>query len=161
VLSDEDASRRHVELTRRGTQILVRDLGSKNGATLADVRLDPKRDTPWPPGAVLALGSSQFSFEDPVLAALAEIEAGRDEQMQADDSIDPPNVAAVEPAANRPHQPTAGGGDTAPIAQVPTRAPKPVKKAQGFRVVDGVVALLAVIVIGLSILGLTWLFRSN
>jgi pSer/pThr/pTyr-binding forkhead associated (FHA) protein len=96
VVTDDDSSRRHVEVTRRGTQILVRDLGSKNGATLSGVRLDPKRDTPWPPQAVLALGSSQFSFEDPVLAALTEIEAGRDEQMQAADSIDPPNVAAGE-----------------------------------------------------------------
>jgi pSer/pThr/pTyr-binding forkhead associated (FHA) protein len=162
VLTDEDASRRHVEVTRRGMQILVRDLGSKNGATLADVRLEPKRDTPWPPTAVLALGSSQFSFEDPVLAALAEIEAGRDEQMQAGDSIDPPNVATEEPASNGPpltHEAFAGGA--APLAQVPTRAPKAAKKANGFRAVDAVVALLALIVIGLSVLGLSWLFRAN
>ncbi len=33
VLTDDDASRRHVAVTRRGSQILVRDLGSKNGAT--------------------------------------------------------------------------------------------------------------------------------
>jgi len=163
VLSDDDASRRHVEVIRRGTQIFVRDLGSKNGATLADVRLDPKRDTPWPSHAVLALGSSQFAFEDPVLAALAEIEAGRDEQMQAGDSIDPPNVA--EPSAPPPngalHAELGGATDSAPIAQVPSAPPKPAKKAHGFRAVDAVVAVLALIVIGLSILGLTWLFRGN
>lgn len=162
VLTDDDASRRHVEVMRRGTQILVRDLGSKNGALLSDVRLDPKRDTPWPPHAVLSLGSSQFSFEDPVLAALAEIEAGRDEQMQADDSIDPPNVAPSEPLPNSPaHAHGAAQGDAAPLSLVPVRAPKPAKKTQGFRAVDAVVALLALIVIGLSVLGLTWLFRSN
>jgi len=111
---------------------------------------------------VLALGSSQFGFEDPVLAALAEIEAGRDEQMQAGDSIDPPNVDPGEPVPSSlalTH--AAGAVDAAPLAQVPTRAPKVAKKAQGFRAVDAVVALLAVIVMGLSILGLTWLFRSN
>jgi len=162
VLTDEDASRRHVEITRRGTQILVRDLGSKNGALLSEVRLDPKRDTPWPPHAVLALGSSQFGFEDPVLAALAEIEAGRDEQMQAGDSIDPPNVDPGEALPSGPAQThVVSAGDAAPLAEVPTRAPKPPKKAHGFRAVDGVVAVLALIVIGLSILGLTWLFRSN
>jgi pSer/pThr/pTyr-binding forkhead associated (FHA) protein len=162
VLTDEDASRRHVEVTRRGTQILVRDLGSKNGATLAGVRLDPKRDTPWPPNTELALGSSQFRFEDPVLAALAEIEAGRDEQMQAGDTIDPPNVApGEEPASSPSHDQAAAAVDAAPLAQVPTRAAKPGKKTQGFRAVDAVVAVLALIVIGLSILGLTWLFRSN
>jgi len=162
VLSDEDASRRHVEVMRRGTQILVRDLGSKNGATLDSVRLDPKRDTPWPPHAVLALGSSQFSFEDPVLAALSEIEAGRDEQMQAGDSIDPPNVDPGEAMTNGPqHAQGEGTADAAPLSRVPTRSAKPAKKTHGFRAVDAVVALLALIVIGLSILGLTWLFRSN
>jgi pSer/pThr/pTyr-binding forkhead associated (FHA) protein len=162
VLSDDDASRRHVEVIRRGTQILVRDLGSKNGATLGDVRLEPKRDTPWSKDTVLALGSSQFGFEDPVLAALAEIEAGRDEQMRAGDSIDPPNVDTGEATAKhaaRAHE--AGATDAPPIPQVPTRAPKSTKKAHGFRAVDAVVAVLALIVIGLSILGLTWLFRSN
>ena len=57
------------------------------------------------------------------------------------------------------HEAFAGGA--APLAQVPTRAPKAAKKANGFRAVDAVVALLALIVIGLSILGLTWLFRAN
>jgi pSer/pThr/pTyr-binding forkhead associated (FHA) protein len=162
VLTDEDASRRHVEVVRRGTQILVRDLGSKNGATLSDVRLEAKRDTPWPAQAVLALGSSQFGFEDPVMAALAEIEAGRDEQMQADDSIDPPNVDAGEPLSARAMDARADGASgAAPLAEVPTGAPKAAKKASGFRAVDAVVAVLALIVIGLSIVGLTWLFRSN
>lgn len=161
VLTDDDSSRRHVEVTRRGTQILVRDLGSKNGATLAGVRLDPKRDTPWPAGAVLALGSSQFSFEDPVLAALSEIEATRDEQMQAGDSIEPPNAAPGEVPPSATQARVTGSTDAAPVVPVPARAPKPAKKTQGFRAVDAVVAVLALIVLGLSILGLTWLFRSN
>ena len=159
-LTDTDASRRHVEIIRRGTQIFVRDLGSKNGATLSGVRLEPNRDTPWPAHAVLALGASEFGFEDPVLAALAEIEASSDEHMQGDDSIDPPNVAAGE-APSVAALPTQTEG-AAPVAQVPTRAPERAKKkTEGFRLVDGIIALVALIVIGLSILGLTWLFRSN
>lgn len=161
VLSDDDASRRHVEVTRRGAQILVRDLGSKNGASLSGVRLDPKRDTPWPPDGILALGSSQFAFEDPVLAALSEIEAGRDEQMQPDDSIEPPNVAASEARRANPALSTEGAASAASVVAVPAHAPKPAKKAHGFRAVDAAVAVLALIVIGLSVLGLTWLFRAN
>lgn len=159
-LSDPDASRRHVEIIRRGAQIYVRDLGSKNGASLAGVRLEANRDTPWPPHAVLAFGSSEFSFEDPVLAALAEIEASGDEQMQGEDSIEPPNVAprAKIPA---PEGLYAEAGAAAPVAQVPTRAADRRKKTHGFRAVDVVVALVALVVIGLSVLGLTWLFRSN
>ncbi len=82
--------------------------------------------------------------------------------MLAGDSIDPPNVDLGEPAPNGPAQlELAGAAGAAPLVQVPTRPPKPTKKTQGFRAVDALVALLALIVIGLSILGLTWLFRSN
>jgi pSer/pThr/pTyr-binding forkhead associated (FHA) protein len=167
-LSDTDASRRHVEIIRRGTQVFVRDLGSKNGATLSGVRLEANRDTPWLRHAVLALGSSEFGFEDPVLAALAEIEAGSDEQMQEDDSIDPPNVAAKrdgrdgrDAQAALPDTARGASGDSAPVAQVPTRTAEPVKRAQGFRAVDGAIALVALIVIALSVVGLIWLFRAN
>ena len=159
-LSDADASRRHVEVLRRGTQIFVRDLGSKNGATLNGVRLEANRDTPWPINAVLALGESEFGFEDPVLAALSEIEAGSDEHMQPSDSVDPPNVDPNQPLPDMalPDVPS----DAAPVARVPSRtpAPNPSKKA-GFRAVDVVIALIALVVIGLSILGLSWLFRGN
>ncbi len=164
-LTDTDASRRHVEIIRRGTQIFVRDLGSKNGATLSGVRLEVSRDTPWPPHAVLALGSSEFGFEDPVLAALSEIEAGRDEQMHDGDSIDPPNVTLGEGARAEPTPLTdalhAASGDSAPVARVPTRSAEPSQRKQGFRAVDGVIALVALVVIGLSVMGLFWLFRTN
>lgn len=162
-LADPDASRRHVEIIRRGAQIFVRDLGSKNGATLSGVKLEPSRDTPWPAGSVLALGQSEFSFDDPVLDALNEIEAGRDEQMRDDDSIEPPNVGPGEqnPGFVAPEHSLAS--DDAPLVQVPRRAsePAPAKKTQGFRTVDVIIALVALAVIGLSLLGLSWLFRGQ
>ncbi len=161
-LSDNDASRRHVEIIRRGTQIFVRDLGSKNGATLSGLRLEANRDTPWPPHALLAFGGNEFGFEDPVLAALSEIEAGGDEQMHQDDSIDPPTVAPGKAGhAPLPDVLRAPSGDSAPIAQMPTRAVEPVKRAHGFRVLDALIALVALIVIALSVVGLIWLFRAS
>jgi pSer/pThr/pTyr-binding forkhead associated (FHA) protein len=163
-LTDPDVSRRHVEVIRRGTQIFVRDLGSKNGATLGGVRLEANRDTPWPAQAVLAFGASEFSFEDPVLAALTEIEAGSDEQMRADDSIDPPNVAVggtrAGTGAETQDPLRATSTDAAPVVPVPKRTPEPRRKTQGFRAVDVIIALVALLVIGLSVLGLTWLFRA-
>ncbi len=158
VLEDPDASRRHVEISRRGTQIFVRDLGSKNGALLAGVRLEANRDTPWPPNALLALGTSELGFEDPVLAALTEIEASTDEQMQGEDSVDPPNVSRE--SARLPEALLERGGTNAPVAQVPTRAPETERRKQGFRAVDIIIALVCLLVIGLSALGLTWLFHS-
>ena len=160
-LSDPDASRRHVEIIRRGTQVFVRDLGSKNGAKLNGVQLEPKRDTPWPAGAVLALGQSEFGFEDPVLAALNEIESVRDEPMRDDDSIDPPNVTSTESSASLSDAQRALASDDAPVVQVPKRAPAALKKTQGFRGVDIAIALIALVVIGLSIVGLSWLFRGQ
>ena len=160
-LADPDASRRHVEIIRRGAQIFVRDLGSKNGATLNGVQLEPKRDTPWPAHAVLALGQSEFGFDDPVLDALTEIEAGRDEQMRDDDSIEPPNVEAGRQNASLLDAQRALASDDAPLVAVPKRAPEPAKKTHGFRTVDVIIALVALAVIGLSILGLSWLFRGQ
>jgi pSer/pThr/pTyr-binding forkhead associated (FHA) protein len=164
-LTDPDVSRRHVEIIRRGAQIFVRDLGSKNGATLAGARLEPNRDTAWPSSAALAFGASEFGFEDPVLAALTEIESGSDEQMRDDDSIDPPTVvaanASVAAAGKAPALDSATAASDAPIAEVPKRATESSKKAQGFRAVDVVIALVALLVIGLSILGLSWLFRTQ
>ncbi len=160
-LADTDASRRHVEIIRRGAQLFVRDLGSKNGATLNGVRLEPSRDTPWPEGAVLALGQSEFEFEDPVVAALHEIESGGDEQMRDDDSIDPPNVESGSANSSLLDAQRALHSDDAPLVQVPKRAPEPPKKTQGFRTVDVIIALVALAVIGLSILGLSWLFRGQ
>jgi len=93
-----------------------------------------------------------------VLAALAEIEASSDEQMQGSDSVEPPTVVSGKSSSAELLQ--AHTGDAAPIAQVPTRAPEPAKKSQGFRTVDVLIALVALLVIGLSVLGLTWLFRA-
>jgi pSer/pThr/pTyr-binding forkhead associated (FHA) protein len=161
VLEDPDASRRHVEIIRRGTHIYARDLGSKNGATLDGVRLEPNRDTVWPPHALLALGSSEFGFEDPVLAALAEIEASSDEQMQGDDSVDPPTVIPGAAPSIEQLRARAGQASDAPVVQVPTRATPAAPRKQGFRAVDLIIALVCLLVMVLSALGLTWLFRSQ
>src|SRR5262245_27163712 len=77
-LNDTDASRRHVEVRRRGQDVVVRDLGSKNGTRLAGTRLEPNHETPWPPGAILEIANTSLTLEDPLLAALEELEASAD-----------------------------------------------------------------------------------
>jgi len=163
-LDDVDASRRHVEVIRRGAQMLVRDLGSKNGSSLGDRKLESGKEIPWPAGTRLIVGGNELEYEDPVAEALAELERAADERMRDDDSVDPPSTAEDEPEpsleeASSPLPDTTAAA--APIAAVPKRkkAAKPAR--QGWTVADLVVALIALAVLALSIGGLVWLFRST
>ena len=159
-LADVDASRRHVEVFRKGDHVMVRDLGSKNGSRLGDAPLPPDKERPWPEGESVFIGQNRLVFEDPVSDALQELERAADEHMREDDSVDPPRSAPLEetlPAAEP--LPEARGG--APIADVPRAAPRPVTPKRGWSSTDVAVALLALFVLGLSIVGLVWLFGSE
>jgi len=164
-LEDADASRRHVEVFRRGHHVCVRDLGSKNGSELGGQRLEPNKESPWPSGATLRFGANTFSLSDPVLDALGEIEAAADERMRADDEIEPPaGSRSDEAAASADAEPEApiSVRAGAPIAEVPRAAgaKKPVTgKASGFRLADALIALFALVVLAVSALGLVWLMR--
>ncbi|HWP09749.1 MAG TPA: FHA domain-containing protein [Polyangiaceae bacterium] len=158
VLSDNDASRRHVELVRRGQNVCVKDLGSKNGSELGGKRLEPNQETPWTAGQLLRIGSTELGLRDPLLAALLELEASADEPMRSDESIDPPRgidapdapAAGVEPSA------------AAPLVEVPKRsAETSTRGRRSLGAADIVVGLLALVVLGLSLLGLAWVLRSR
>jgi pSer/pThr/pTyr-binding forkhead associated (FHA) protein len=140
---------------RRGAQVLLRDLASKNGTRLDEKRIEPNRETPWPPGSKVELANTSLALEDPLLAALAELESGADEPMAPDESVEPPpGSASEEPIAQR-----AGGG---PLADVPERklTPEP-RRQRGLRLADVLIAGLALVVLALSLLGLLWVLRSN
>lgn len=153
-LTDADASRRHVEVGRRGVTIWVKDLGSKNGAMLDGVMLAPNKETPWPRGKKLTLGATELGYEDPVADALQEIEACSDEKMRDSDNIDPP-VGAAPPS---PLPPADGGA--APIVKPPQAKPRATTD-RGFRTADVVIALLAIAVLVASLIGLLWLSRMK
>lgn len=166
-LSDDDASRHHVELIRRGSQLLVRDLGSKNGSSIGQVFLSPDKSTAWPAQAVLAIGATRLVFHDPVGEALAELEQMADEHMRDDESVDPPDVgpvarpapAGASPAADGAIRPADKGSS---IGAVPRRARRAGDKSRhGWNMTDVLVVLLALAVLALSLLGLYWLFRTN
>jgi pSer/pThr/pTyr-binding forkhead associated (FHA) protein len=156
-LTDVDASRRHIEVGRRGATLWVKDLGSKNGAELDGAPLKPNKETTWPRGKLVKLGSTELGFEDPVAAALAEIEAGSDEKMRDGDSVDPPTGVPLSGAA--PLSGATPEGGTAPIARVPQARAAPERREPGFRTADLVIAGLALLVLAASLLGLFWLSR--
>jgi pSer/pThr/pTyr-binding forkhead associated (FHA) protein len=163
-LSDADASRRHVEVFRRGQHVCVRDLGSKNGSELGTQRLEPNRETPWPNGALLHFGSNSFALSDPVLETLGELEAAVDEQLRPDDPIEPPEPSASDTTAHSSAEREGLGGRRggAPIAEVPAgerRAAQRAEPGSGLRTADLFIALFALVVLALSGIGLFWLLR--
>ena len=156
-LSDVDCSRRHIEVSRRGAGLWVKDLGSKNGAQLDGVVLTPNKDTPWPRGKLVKLAGTELGFDDPIAQALVELEAGSDEKMRDGDSVEPP-TGSDESAA-----PSVVPNETgaAPIARVPRAQTAPARRQGGFRTADLVIAVLAIAVLIASLIGLWWLSRMK
>jgi pSer/pThr/pTyr-binding forkhead associated (FHA) protein len=162
-VDDPDASRRHVELTRRGSSVMVRDLGSKNRSALGDRPLEPDRPERWPGGEDLVVGANRLGYEDPLSLALDELEHAADEQMRDDESVDPPDAAdAAEPDAAEPSEsPPLAERRAAPIAALPKKAGRRDGTRRGIDPTDLLVAVLALAVLGLSVLGLVWLLGSE
>lgn len=80
-LRDEDTSRRHTSVLRRGSRLWVIDLGSKNGTWLDGRPLRPHVAEVWPDTAVLELGVTQLAIDDPVSSALRHLERAPDERL--------------------------------------------------------------------------------
>lgn len=167
-ITDADASRKHLEVFRRGDGVSVRDLGSKNGSALGQKKLESGKETAWPAGAMLRIGDTEIALEDPLVLALAELEASPDEPMRPDELVEPPVGAALEPAAQASAATARGGA--APIAEVPRRAPDVAEstrrsaraeRGRGLRSADLVVGALALVVLALSLLGLMWVLRAD
>lgn len=164
-LDEPDASRRHVQITRKADQVWVRDLGSKNGTLLQGRRLPPERDILWRAGEELRIGQDALFHEHPALAALAELERSADEpipeeaviQAPADASdpglSPPPESSTQEPLSPEP-PPT-----PAPIAAPPRAVARAVPPRTGWGASDVLVVLLAIGVLSLSLGGLWFVFH--
>lgn len=169
-LDDPDASRRHLEVVRRGDQIWVKELGSKNGARLGGEPMPPSTALLWSRRAVLEIGSDRLVVRDPVAEALAELERSQDERLSEDESVDPPRTDGdAGDATEAPEESDALGDLTAadpgaPVAPILRRAePRAVTRlaARGWTGTDWLVALLALAVLAVSGAGLWWLFRME
>jgi pSer/pThr/pTyr-binding forkhead associated (FHA) protein len=165
-LADTDASREHVQLVRRGSVVLVRDLGSKNGVFLGDTRVHPGRDVAWKPSLMLRLAGTVLALEEPVAVALADLEAGDDELLAEDDvpAVPPPSVVAAPgpaPDGGAADAPTTAAAP-APIAQIDRSSvtvPGPARRRGGWSATDITVISAALLVLAASVAGLYWLLR--
>lgn len=162
MLTDELVSRRHVAVKRFGGSCSVRDLGSKRGSLLAGASLD-ERAVDWAVGAPLALGSTTLRFCSPIADALAEVVALADVQMRPAELHQRPPGAAVQ----GPGDPAGGETPTVePAAEAEGSAPPHDERAPlvetepaGCISFDVFVVLVALAVLGLSIVGLMWVLR--
>ncbi len=160
-IDDPDLSRRHVEVVRRGEKVVIIDLGSKNGSKLGEAQLDAGQEIPWPRGESLRIGATRLVYEDPVAEALEQLENAADERIRDNEPIDPPTgVKVTEPeAATTGANALSSGRREAPVSRRPQRTARVAPR--GWTLADLFVAVLAVVVLGMSIAGLVWLMRSG
>lgn len=153
-LYDQDASREHVHIVKRGGVILVRDLGSKNGSYLGNTRLEPHRDVPWKAHQDLQIGQTVLSLFEPLARALQEIEELPDEAMPEEPVPQPPPSLAEIAQAEAER--------VAPKSESPVEVPRTHERSKrhAWTATDIAVILAAVSTILLSIVGLAWLFRK-
>lgn len=156
-LADTDVSRAHVNVVRRGSTVLLRDLGSKNGARLGDTRLPPDRDVPWRSGLALVVGATTMLLEEPAALALAELEAAEDEPMGPDDAPPPPEDEAERTRKQGDLREALSSQDVAPRPR-PTRPSIPAVRSH-WSATDVAVVFTALVLLGLSVAGLVWLLR--
>jgi pSer/pThr/pTyr-binding forkhead associated (FHA) protein len=179
-LADADSSREHAVVARRGGQILLRDLDSRNGVYLGDQRLAPDRDVVWRAPTMARIGLTVLALDEPVSIALAELEAAEDEAMREDDvpplpasasAPAPPQSSTGRPSRKVSRAPTPADDappsqmsqvGAAPIAEVATDTadmPRLARQKRGWTMTDFLVVTLALAVIGASIAGLVWVLR--
>ncbi len=101
VLTDEDASRSHVEISRDADGATARDLSSKNGLI---VNGKPMRERRLKHGDALSIGQNLIVYEDPAEQAIKTLDGQPDltitRTRQAKASLPPPVAATHEEAAN-------------------------------------------------------------
>ncbi len=169
-LADEDASREHAVIVRRGAQVLIRDLDSRNGVHLGDMRLSPDRDVVWRPPTMVRLARSVIALDEPVSAVLAELEAAADEVVPEAAAPPPPppsELAAPASAAGGAPPPSAAPppesrmAAPAPIAEVGSRTATTVVRPRRrvWTAADIMVVTIAIAVIAASVAGLVWVLR--
>jgi len=156
LLDDEDVSREHVQLVRRAGGVLVRDLGSKNGAWLGETPLSPDRDTAWRAPAVLRLGKTAVALVEPVAEALAELESAPDDVLP-DEGAPPPPPRRSLPAPAPAAAPAPGHSAAPPSPPPPVPSANRRHRWSG---ADLAVVVAALSIIALSAAGLYWLLRG-
>jgi pSer/pThr/pTyr-binding forkhead associated (FHA) protein len=163
-LADADVSREHVRIERRAGGVHIRDLGTKNGTWLGDVRAPSDGAVVWKPAYMMKIGRTVLALEEPLAEALASIEAVADEPLSPDEIQEPPadSPGSDEPARTEGLASNPGAaGPAASLAAIPSTAPATGSGPRsGWSATDLLVLATALGVLALSLAGLVWLLRG-
>jgi pSer/pThr/pTyr-binding forkhead associated (FHA) protein len=168
VLDDPGIGRRHATVVRKADVLVVADCGA-GGGTLLDGQAI--QDASWRPGQVLAIGRARVGFTFPATEALAELERSPDERMADGEVPEPAPVARAEAPSAEATEATsaaqASGAEQAATTPSPSMttahrssppqgssAPEP----GGWGKLDAAVVIVALAVLGLSVLAAFWVF---
>src|SRR5262249_5212498 len=151
----------HASVTRRGGQVLLRDLSSRNGVFLGDVRITPDRDVAWRPPTMARIGASVLSLHEPVGLALLELESAPDERLADGDAPPLPVLVPVNvPVPESAPAPVAAAAPIADVSRSATTVPRARPRGRrAWTAADIALAVVAIAVIGVSLAGLVWVLR--
>lgn len=181
VIDDVDASRHHAEFVRDEQGVIVRDLASKNGVFIAGRKVQERR---LRDGDELQIGRVVLAFRDPADELLRAFDGGADDAKPLEPqraSTIPPPAATPSPSADAgaassgsqsdTTAPPAGDGSASPTASSegqgaavePTKSTSPSEKSAPKKKgsLDWVVALLALLILGVSVMALVLVLRPR
>lgn len=161
-LDDSECSRHHATLLVTRDAVFVRDEGSKNGVTVQGKTITTRR---LRDRDELRVGASVLVYEDPREARIVENAKLVDDEPPPADAA-PPSANATEDAAAPGHDAVATlaeddsfGLDIVESEKAPAPPPKP--RAASTDTTDRLIYALSVLVLGLSVAAIVWLFGAH
>ena len=115
------------------------------------------RDVQWKPSAMVRVGATVLALDEPVAAALGDLETAADEKMTAGETPEPPKSSKQEPEV----PPRSQRGAEAPIARVDKSLVTVSTRSRAPRIKMADVAIIgsALAIIALSIAALVWVLK--
>lgn len=93
-LTEPDASRRHLQVQRRGDCVVVYEFGSTNGTMLGDSGMPITGEATLRAGEFVRIGGTAIMYKNPAIQALRQIETAPDTPMDLS-YVPPPVVVSV------------------------------------------------------------------
>jgi pSer/pThr/pTyr-binding forkhead associated (FHA) protein len=157
-VDDPQASRRHVEVVRRGDHVMARGLASRNGAKLRSLPLDDSGETRWNPGEELVFGDHTLVLRYPSAEVWSKLRRTHEELPATADALvlppREPDAVEGEPARAVDPQNGAASGARGSIQEAERVRARVPARFDGSVLLIGLVAVLGagLITIGICVL---------